>query len=152
MNDYVSKPVIPDKLASAIERQIPQNQPTVILDKPEKSGDDDAKEIFDRNRLLKRIGRDEELYNALTESFLTEFDGRLEKLRESLKANDTETIALHAHTIKGLSANMEAGMMKKIAYDIETAGDKDKAILLADRLETEFKKVKAAIIADQMRE
>ena len=77
----------------------------------------DNKEYIDVNDALKRVGGNEGLYKKLLGQFIdSDHIGSLEK---ALSANNMETAAREAHSIKGISANLSLPMLNKVAAALE---------------------------------
>lgn len=72
--------------------------------------------------------------------------GQMEKLKSATEQKDARKIREEAHSIKGMTANMSAFRMRKIASEMELAGengDSDRAGQLIGQLEKELEKFKA---------
>jgi PAS domain S-box-containing protein len=149
MNDYISKPVNPDKLLAAICRQLkPESE--IKNETPEQISGSAflISNIFDYQDVLDRVGGDEELLNRLLKDFPKYLSEEIEKLKTALDEDHAEDIRLHAHTIKGMCANFSAYRLKDVAYHIETAGRenrKDIAGSLTETLEKELGIFQAAV-------
>ena len=96
MDDYVSKPVRPDEIKAAIERQIKKQK----KDSTEK-GKISPDTIFKKEEFLNRIGGDKELFNEILGMFLTDVEKYMSNLKSALEVEDLGKIEHHAHTIKG---------------------------------------------------
>ncbi len=144
MNDYISKPIRPQGVLAAIEKNLkltnlikPGRQSYKIRSEP----DDSASKIFDRENLLDRLGNDEVLCRKILDMFLQDVPGIIEKLKTAVNDNDAEQTRMEAHTIKGMSANMGACRLNEAASEMETAGEEgelDKVRSLMGKLEQEF--------------
>ncbi|MBF0409042.1 MAG: response regulator [Candidatus Riflebacteria bacterium] len=130
MNDCIIKPVDPDILFAALRSQIEKI----------KANSHDDKAVFDRAAFLKGVGGDESMLKMFLELFPEQFSQEFEKLKNSIAKNDCEEIKFHAHSIKGIAANIYAGKLKEVAFDVEKAakiGDTDAARLLLEKLKKE---------------
>jgi len=155
MNDYVSKPIDPRALASALARWLPaagaQRAPAVPA--PEEAADPAAPRevpVFDWRGFLARLMGDEELAGEVLESFLQDLPTRLEALRLLVEAGDPQAVAREAHTIKGAAANVGAESLRQAAAQVETAGragDMEAARRIGARLPELFARVRAAALA-----
>lgn len=132
MDDYVSKPIQPKELADALERYLSparktEKKETIVQVKLVEE------EIFNRLALIQRLDGDEEFCDELIEVFLDDCQVQLEKLKKALEEEDAQSLQRQAHTMKGAAANVEAKVIRSIAYQIELAG-KEKNIESANSL------------------
>ena len=67
-------------------------------------------------------------------------------MRRAAETGDTEAVRLHAHTIKGTSANLGLEEMRQLAAAAEaTAKDSSASLAAADRLEEALARARAAL-------
>ena len=123
MNDYVAKPIEPDELLAAIQRQFSNRKPETESGLLSFSASDsqNSREIFDREDLSYRLSGDESLCKELVEMFIQAIPKRIKNLKAALNEKNAETAELEAHTIKGMAANISACLMQKIACETELA-------------------------------
>ena len=149
MDDYVSKPVEPQELVEAIERQIAgsvqaaESTATVKKARPEK-------EAFNRSALLGRLGGDEELFKKVIAVFMKDIPDQLEELKQGLSHKDASLVERQAHRIKGASANVGAQALSDVAFETEMAGREgnlDRAAPLVGNLEQAFERLRAVLSA-----
>jgi len=141
MNDYVSKPVEPEKLVEVIERQLAKSSSEEPKATARKDIPDD--EGFDGRALPKRFDGDEKLFKRLVKLFLQEVPLQIQELKQALESNDTRLIEKLGHTIKGGSALIDAHSLRDCAFEIEKAGrsrDLNLARRLVNKLEGEYEK------------
>jgi TMAO reductase system sensor TorS len=146
MDDYVSKPIQPQELQEAIERQIAGFAEAESPESPAREQKD--RTIFARSELLDRLDGDEELLSELLQVFTQEFPVQLEQLRQAVAENDLSLVKRYSHTIKGSSANMGAQALSAAATDVETAGKTgklDKVRTELAQLEEEFQRFITAL-------
>lgn len=121
MNDYISKPIEPQKLLEAIERWMPESTPgdksaqTMQAARPV----DNTIAIFDKPALLDRLMGDEELARSILRTFVESIPQQIQQLKISLDENDIAATQLHAHTIKGASANIGGEALRAAALAVE---------------------------------
>ncbi len=150
MDDYVSKPVKPEDLANAINRQLKcdatnlsgQNSMKMEVKK------DMNKEIFDLEALMERVFGDKELLNELIGIYIKDTPGYIGSLHQALAKKDLPEMQRLAHTLKGSSGNLGAVRMQKIALEIEKAckeGDASRASILIGTVDSEFETLKKEI-------
>jgi CheY-like chemotaxis protein/HPt (histidine-containing phosphotransfer) domain-containing protein len=159
MNDYLTKPVLPDKLAEALEKWLkkskdipgtddvgsrekePESNHGGMIEESQKIDEPLLMDIFDREGFLKRLMGDEDLAKTLMDAFLADMPVQIEKLRSDV-SNEHPTIAgQQAHKIKGAAAILGGLTMQGIAHKMEIAGkenDQATLILLMPELERQF--------------
>ncbi|MDY6986797.1 MAG: response regulator [Thermodesulfobacteriota bacterium] len=146
MDDYVAKPIKPEKLFQAIERQVS------ALRRKEKKGGDRASGhrgyVFNWESLLERFDREETLCHELLGIFLEDIPSQLRKLKQAVEDQDASLVEQCAHAIKGASANIGADALKGAAHEMERAGkdrDMGKAHFLVRKLEGRFEELRTLL-------
>jgi HPt (histidine-containing phosphotransfer) domain-containing protein len=132
MNDYVSKPIQPEKLAAAIERWAPTGKVIAALDKKVEERIPD-KAVFDHVAFLDRLGGDKVLVKEILGIFKGDAHLQINDLKEALEKGDTDLVHRQAHKLKGSSGNISATSLQDVAFQMEAAG-KDGDIALASSL------------------
>jgi CheY-like chemotaxis protein len=146
MNDYVTKPIQPQELFDAIERQISGKSPSGRAAAVKAGSSEEA--VFDKAGLIERLDGRAGLFDRLVGIFLENASTQIAELRKALEASDTELVERQGHAVKGASANMGAKALEKVAFEIERAGkagELDKARALTDRLVSEFDRFKTVV-------
>jgi signal transduction histidine kinase/HPt (histidine-containing phosphotransfer) domain-containing protein/ActR/RegA family two-component response regulator len=145
MNDYVTKPIKPEKLRDAINRQLfPDQFQETECEFPNEQLSEDSRAascVFDKEDLLNRIGGDEEICKEILEAFLESMPEQIESLKTALNEDNTDLTDFRAHAIKGTCANIGAQRLRDLALEIELdgkKGDLNKARSRIDNLEKEF--------------
>jgi CheY-like chemotaxis protein len=142
INDYIAKPFESAQLLEVIEKNLGAFVYESKIEDKRTIRSDIAvslKQFFDKDALFNRLGCDEGLYKHILKSFLDYMPLQIEKLKSAL--DDTESLILQAHNIKGMCANISAEKLRETAYQIEAAGrdgDLNTACSLTDRLEEIF--------------
>jgi PAS domain S-box-containing protein len=140
MDDYVSKPLEVSLVVEAIKRCcLPESKLSIdrdlinaipatiaITEAPVFRAEPAEElrrtgEIFDRARLLKTIGGDEDFLKELVEMFVGEMPNHMKTLREMADSGDIEGLVMLVHRLKGASANVRAERLKGLFADIEVA-------------------------------
>jgi HPt (histidine-containing phosphotransfer) domain-containing protein len=133
MDDYLSKPIQPQTLFSAIERamRLPSQTMRPSRNRPEDEMDsrsDDlcgltpANLIFDRHAVLKQLGDDHALLAEIAELFLADLPCWLDKMQQAMREDDTAALIDTAHTLKGALGGLCARAGMSAAFELEQAG------------------------------
>jgi two-component system sensor histidine kinase/response regulator len=122
MDDYLSKPFELDQLQAVIERWLSGKiassaQSGSLVNSP----NGNAVAVFNREKLLERLGGEDEHLRRLVGKFVTTTANRLYELRESMDQCNREGIRLHAHSIKGAASSIGAEMLQGVSRQIEEA-------------------------------
>ncbi len=156
MDDYVPKPVKPEKLEAALERWVPQESELQREASALQSEDGTIEQVaeedpLDRSVLAGLRGLQEEgepdILGELIELFLTDVPPQLIALREAAQSGDARSVERIAHTLKGSCGNMGAVRMGAICAELEEmgrSGNLTTASGLVSRLEEELGRVRAA--------
>ena len=120
MDDYISKPVKPQKMLDVVERwagrAVPASSDGEVAQK-----DAVSPHIFDEAAFLDRVMDDRDLACAVISAFIEEIPPMIASLREALGKGDAPDARSHAHSIKGSAANLSAQAVRELAYRIENA-------------------------------
>jgi len=147
MDDYLSKPVKPQELSDMLEKWIVK-QNSSKQEKATVSNINRSQNIFDKAGLFDRLMGDEKMANEILGEFLKDVPRKLIALKEALENGDAPLVQLHAHTIKGASANMGGEALSETAFEIEKAGkagDLETVKACMPRLEAQLDRLKEAI-------
>lgn len=101
MNDYISKPIEPEKLFKLLIKWL--------------------KPRVDLNGALKRIGGDKDFLIEILKQFIELYADTPSEFAGYLGKNDMEGLSNFAHTIRGMCANIGAIAVSEMADKIETA-------------------------------
>ncbi len=150
MNDYISKPIDPERLEQKLNYWILNSggrQPHTINHKKEEP----CFPVWDSKAALKRLRNKESMLLKIIELFLKEGADRLLKLDKAVKEKDIDSIQQYAHSLKGSAANINAEQLSRCMSEIEqqckTGGLKniEKINQLSDNTETCWSNLKAEI-------
>ena len=130
MNDYVSKPIDPEKLFSALVRWIKPGKrlvPDYLLARA--AEDTQADERLPLSGLpgisvesgLSMVGGNRKLYRKLLSKFRRNYTSVADDIKYAMEKDDSKTATRLAHTIKGLAGNIGAQDLHLAATDLETA-------------------------------
>ncbi len=158
LDDYISKPVIPAVLYEKIQRWTSARD-NALTGKPEAQNINHASVTADYTllsdldyhtleTLKEQTHHDETIINDLYNTFITESDVLLNKIKESLVHKDKPTLRDSTHALKGLSATI--GALK--VYHITSEMDKlhkqdifDESESLFEVLLVDYHKIKSII-------
>ena len=119
MDGYLAKPISIDGLRRAIESAAPAPASTApAAPAPDPTSEPAA--VFDGASLLQRLGDDRALAASVLSMFIDTVPTERAGLDAALAAGDGETARRHAHTLKGMAANISALTVRDIAREIET--------------------------------
>jgi PAS domain S-box-containing protein len=141
MDDYVAKPIDPDALAAAIERQLGDAEiaapremvsytPSIVSASTASSVAQSPSagtpavepwKIFDLAALDRRLGGDLELLHEVIGIFVEDVPGQIERLFRFCSEGDAQALLRQAHTLKGAAANVSAIELSATAYAVEQA-------------------------------
>jgi len=144
MDSFISKPVMPAAIVSAVNRFAVGSQPERAPASPPPDNAPAPREdtpVFDLDMLRRRLSGKDELIPRFVDMFVESVTTSIGCLRDALKAGDADVLHRQAHTIKGASANIAAERMRacatrldELAKSCEISG----AAALLDELESEF--------------
>ena len=133
MNDYVSKPVRPQELVAAIERQLRGWTGPTAAAPAGAAADLDEPVIFSLQEVTERLGMDRTVLDQILTTFLEELPVQIENLRCGLREQDARLVERQAHTLKGASGIIGAQALRTAAERVETAG-RNQDLVLAESL------------------
>ncbi|MHC0064314.1 GAF domain-containing protein [Nostoc sp. UIC 10890] len=122
MDDYLSKPVIKEKLAMVLERWgnvIFKAKETVATETVSTTDVDSIDLPIDWERLHKLSENNPEFELELLQIFVEDMQPRLEVIKIAIASHDFEQLAHEVHQIKGASANMGVTTMHLVAEKLE---------------------------------
>jgi len=150
MNDYVSKPINADELASVLERWTAASRAQPALAELEHPPNAEPLDQVALGNLRKLEEATPGLLKKVAELFLRDTPIGLERLKDAVRSEDAATLGRLAHTIKGSAGNMGARGMAAICAEVEAhaaAGDFKSAPTRVYELDQEFGRVRSALIA-----
>jgi len=129
MDDYVTKPIDPIELLSAIRRQLPTNRPAAVESSSAPSSSTDAAEApatnyqgiapVDLNTLQQRCMGNRKLASKALKIFESSLTKDVSALHESMSKGDAKAVAASAHKLKGSAANVSAEQVRSVAAELE---------------------------------
>jgi PAS domain S-box-containing protein len=125
MNDFLSKPLRRDALASALADWMPtggavENQPDTGA--PQRAAEDD---VLDPELVDELLELGPEFLSGVVSRFTESGSARIDAIEAALVAGDTGEVARVAHSLRGTSATLAAHRLSGLAAEAETiaAGD-----------------------------
>jgi len=155
MDDYVTKPVTPQRLGEVLVKWLPvevttasEQQPLMSEETVQQISQSTDELIFDWKGVMVRLMGDDNLVRVVTDGFLEDIPNQIQKLKEFLHDGDVPGAERQAHTIKGASATVGGEALYAVASAMEkkakTADVRAVTEGLAD-LEREFDRLKQEI-------
>ncbi|MDF5735914.1 MAG: ATP-binding protein [Nostoc sp. S13] len=127
MDDYLSKPVMKEKLAAVLEHwesMISKVKETAATEQTISTTHVGSVDLpIDWERLHQISENNLEFEFELLQIFVEDIQPRLEVMKIAITAHDFEQLTLQAHQIKGASANMGATTMHLAAQKLEQLAD-----------------------------
>ena len=146
MNDYLTKPILVDKLSHTIEHWL-TSPPAPAGGEKSAADEPEAVAGFKYGELVDMLMGDREMAATVLNMLVQKMPGDIAKLQQAVAGGDAAQVRAAAHFIKGVAANVFATALQAVAQDIERAaasGDIGRARDLLPALEAEW----AAILGD----
>lgn len=87
-------------------------------------------QLLDIETTLTRLKGDKEFLTMLLQVFLDDLPSKLENLEQAIREQDIQSIARHAHSLKGACATIGAMSLQDSAFVMEKAArDEDLAVI-----------------------
>jgi HPt (histidine-containing phosphotransfer) domain-containing protein len=142
MDDYVAKPIQPDVLAEALRQARP-------LPRGDEASSGDGGVTLGATALesLRELGGDE-FVAEVTSTFLADAPTLLATMRRALEQQDADELRRAAHTLKSNGATLGAEEFSELCRELEDrakSGELAGGGELADRIETEYARVREAL-------
>ncbi|BFM16623.1 hypothetical protein R50073_28060 [Maricurvus nonylphenolicus] len=151
MNDFVSKPIDPEGLLSAIKRCLPsKTDNNTLTDAPTESADiphESSTPIWDQEALLLRLKGKQDRLLRLAQLFIETNKDHAQQLRESWHKRDFVDLQSRAHDIKGAAANLEGQALRNSAQMLEQAAKSEDTSALETSVETLIAKLDEFLVA-----
>jgi PAS domain S-box-containing protein len=140
MDGYISKPVSPDELHSAIEPFLSRGRDVQVV------AESQSAPSVDLSEALEVVDGDVDLLQAAVEMSLGECPEQIEDLREALAQQDAPGVEATAHRLKGVLGNIGGLVARDVAHRLETMGEEGKldgGAVALEELEKELERVAA---------
>jgi len=119
MDDYLSKPLDAGQLYQVLSKHLASAGEQTPAPESTKTAD-----VLDAGELHDRLGGDRELARELLSVFLDEHAKISGAVDEALRAGDLKALKTSAHGLKGMAANISAGILREVSLKIEKAADR----------------------------
>jgi signal transduction histidine kinase/DNA-binding NarL/FixJ family response regulator len=154
MTDYLSKPFSEQKLAAVLAHWLADSGDAgagdAVSGQAEAEPETQSLPVFDRQGALERLAGDRELLDVIVAASLEDIPKTLARLAEACAADRIDEVLRHAHSIKGVAANIGAEVLRADAAALEQhARNADRAPMagLLDRLDEDFARFRAEVAA-----
>ena len=143
MNEYLVKPVVPERLFRAVEQYAPAAGADALVAPPAATGAAGPSASSDRiiDRLAATYFGDRELADSIVRTFLEESPRLLRQIRDAEEARDLAALQRHAHSLKSAAATVGLDGLRETALLLEQAarsGARDDVQPLCQRIEAEL--------------
>lgn len=149
MDDYVTKPVTIDRVASAVARWLPSVRRTPALQAENSGGAAESVPLIDLNELRSSLGAESErVIPVVLASYLREGEAHIKVLNNVDRDFDLERITRIVHNLKSSSAALGIMGFSGLCKEAELAarsGDQDRTKAFIERVVHDFAVVKAAV-------
>ncbi len=132
MNDYVSKPIVPEQLIKILDKWLNIEQG---MEKDIKQERVQTEAVFDFDVLDRMSGGDKEFQKDLLSSYILDVTERFERLEKFVELYNIEKIIGEAHTIKGASYSVGSKKIGDEALGIEISGKHNDLANINQRME-----------------
>ncbi len=130
MDEYISKPLLPDQLFPAIENAIRKSQ-TVnspadaakLTDSPELATESEAGVPW--SEILKRLGNDRQALVEIVEAYVGEMSKSMDNIDKAIEHRDGHLLTISAHKIKSALRFFHQMGAARLAQELELKGTQD---------------------------
>lgn len=125
MDDYISKPIAIEKLKSVLANwsvKLKIGNPKFKAEELQNS-EPDIESVVDMARLHEISGADVEFEREILQTFVVDTGSYLEAAKGAIALGDMETLARHAHQIKGVSATAAVRLMPDMADRLQSLAE-----------------------------
>ena len=152
-DDYLPKPVRPDRLWEAVKRATGTNNaaPSTRPGAPGPAAvraEGEPRKVLDRDLLLTRVDGDPALLGEVIRTFQADCPRILSRIRKALAQRDAEALRVGAHALKGSAATLAAPLAARAASKLEALareGNLRRAKQAYASLETQIERLDAAL-------
>ena len=148
MNDYISKPILPQILEETIEKWLGNAGKQQPSDSASRGVAEEPLEdlpVFDRQEFMVRMMGDENFARKVIAGFLEDIPKKIQALKGVLERGDSKSVGFQAHTIKGAASAVGGLALSAVASEIEEAGKsgrQEEIVSLVPEMERQFNLLK----------
>jgi len=109
--------------------------------------------VLDEAGALERLGGDHTVFDMMRGMMLEEIPVLLGSIEESLGGSDAQALRLHAHSLKGCSAQLGGERVREIAFILEKMGESNElegAEARYGQLKEEWQSLKAELQVERV--
>ncbi|MDH5723118.1 MAG: response regulator, partial [Alphaproteobacteria bacterium] len=128
MDDYLSKPIKPDKLLALIQKWVHVEDERNTSETDEVITDINDNSLIDMDHLHMFTEGDPEEERQLFELFFEQVDLSIAELKKSCANDDNEEWRKAAHKLKGSAANLGANSLSKVCADAEAKCEEEQIV------------------------
>ncbi len=133
MDDYITKPIVPDVLFSVLSRWIKADagyrlqdsgcklQESISADEISEGKVDAVSAGIDTESALNRLGGNRKVLAKLLKTFSRDYADMADKIRDALKTGNTGLALNLNHTLKGVAGNLSANELWQASRELESA-------------------------------
>ncbi len=133
MDGYVSKPIRPAVLRTAIETVTGSGQ-EASNESPETTSSDAPESLVDWDAAMEIVDGDRDLLGIVHDAFLEELDETLEHVANSAEEGDADELRRWSHKLKGAFRSIAANVLERDAAAMEKAAGEGSTDDAADRV------------------
>jgi CheY-like chemotaxis protein/HPt (histidine-containing phosphotransfer) domain-containing protein len=152
MDDYLSKPLRLQELASMLQRWLPigdnQEQAAPVAESQPAQAVVAQLAVWSPSTLRELLGDNPAMSRRLLEKFLANAEQQVAAVATAIAASEFRQVATLAHTLKSAARSVGALALGELCQQMETSGNGDEALAcmtLSQELPTAFARVKKAI-------
>ncbi|OOZ39245.1 hypothetical protein BOW53_12350 [Solemya pervernicosa gill symbiont] len=130
MDDFVAKPVEPDKLFVMLRKWLPEKEPSITTSSNEKASQPNAVDIALKQRLetipglnletgMSHVKSDLSAFARLLNGFITNHGSDIERLNSAINSDNRDEAVQIAHAIKGASGTLGLTELQQHSSDLE---------------------------------
>ncbi len=140
MNDYMSKPVDPEKIIEKLNQYFPEQEVEVEKQKAVEGAitvQDESEaglNVWDKDEALMRMAGKKSILKIAIDASLNDFPDNISLLKTSLLSHHMEDALRAAHSIKGVASNLGAVHLQQVAAKFEMAIRENEIQRLLDEL------------------
>lgn len=145
-SDYLTKPIMPEKLEAAIKKYLPEDilkteetpeTTSETADKKEEPAEETSGGYIDYNLGMQYNGGMEEMYKAVLAMFAEAKDEKISNIQQAFDEEDWHNYTIYVHALKSTALTIGAKKLSEAAKALELAGKKYQAADSSNEEKTE---------------